>query len=118
MLARWQQEAGQLGYAIAALQAVNLVQPLDRELHGRLGDLLLEHGDAPAALNEYKVALALDPHDRAAAYFRLARAYQAEGDVAQSRSHLMLALDIAPNYRPAQRLLLELARAERDQNLN
>ena len=117
-LAEWQREAGRIDEAIAALQLINLVQPLDQDLHGSLGDLLLEVGDAQAALQEYEVALALDPHDKATAYFRVARAYQTLGDVAQSRSNLLLALDIAPNYRPAQRLLLELTRVERGEHFN
>ena len=117
-LAGWLAEAGRLEEAIAAMRAVNLVQPLDQSLHGELGDLLLESGDNADALEEYKVALALDPHDKASAYFRIARASNALGDPDSARTHLLMALDIAPNFRPAQRMLLELARADRDETLN
>jgi len=41
-LAKWQREGGQPDAAITALQVINMVQPLDQEVHGTLGDLLLE----------------------------------------------------------------------------
>jgi len=91
---------------------VNLVDPLDEAVHGELGDLLMADGRAAEALREYSVALALDPHDKATAYYRLATAHNALGDRAASQDQLLMALDVAPNYRPAQRLLLELMRAE------
>ncbi|MDH5309437.1 MAG: tetratricopeptide repeat protein [Gammaproteobacteria bacterium] len=101
--------------AIDVLNTVALVQPLDDELHGALGDLLLEAGRPAEALREYGILLALEPHDRADAYFRLARAHSRSGNIEQSKQYLLAALDIAPGYRPAQRLLLELTRAGQDQ---
>ena len=91
------------------------MQPLDGDLHGALGDLLLDSARAEEALREYEILLALDPHDRAAAHLRLARAHSTIGNFDLSRQNLLAALDIAPGYRPAQRLLLELKRAEQDQ---
>ena len=91
---------------------MNLVDPLDQAVHGRLGDLLMTAGRADEALREYTVALALDPHDRATAYYRLATAHNALGDRTASQDQLLMALDVAPNFRPAQRLLLELMRAD------
>jgi predicted negative regulator of RcsB-dependent stress response len=64
-LAGWFDEENRGDEAIAALQSVNLVDPLDQELHGTLGDMLLEANRAEEALMEYSVALALDPHDKA-----------------------------------------------------
>jgi tetratricopeptide (TPR) repeat protein len=110
-LAGWLTEAGREQAAIRALETVTLVDPLDQALHGMLGDLLLADGRAADALGEYEIALALDPHDKASAYYRMATAYNALGNFAEAQRHLLLALDVAPNYRPAQRLLLELTRA-------
>lgn len=110
-LGGWLDEAGRHDDAIAVLQSVNLVDPLDQELHGTLGDLLLDADRADEALTEFTIALALDPHDKATAYYRMARAHNALGDRAASQDQLLLALDVAPNFRPAQRLLLELKRA-------
>ena len=104
--------AGRNAEAIDVLATVNLVDPLDQAVHGNLGDLLMT-ADRPAeALREYEVALALDPHDKATAYYRLATAHKALGDRSASQDQLLMALDVAPNYRPAQRMLLELMRAE------
>jgi len=110
-LGKWYLEAGRQADAIEVLQSVNLVDPLDQELHGELGDLLLDANRPQEALDEYSVALSLDPHDKATAYFRLASAWHALGDAERTQEHLILALDVAPNFRPAQKLLLETMRA-------
>ena len=102
-------EVGRQGDAIAVMQSINRVDPLDQELHGMLGDLLLDSGRGAEALREFEVALALDPHDKATAWYRMARAHHQLGDTAATQQTLLRALDIAPNFRPAQRLLLELA---------
>ena len=111
-LADWLKTADRNDDAIAVLQSVNMVEPLDRELHGDLGDMLLAAGRAEEALREFKVALALEPHDRATAYYRMAQAYFELGNRESSQDNLLQALDVAPNFRPAQRLLLELARTD------
>lgn len=101
--------AGRNEDAIRALAAINLVDPLDLELHHRLGTRLLEAGRAADALRELEIALALDPHDKAAVWYQLARAHESLGQRDAAQQSLLEALDIAPGYRPAQRLLLELA---------
>jgi tetratricopeptide (TPR) repeat protein len=108
-LSRWLVDAKRNDDAIAVMQSINLVDPLDGDLHGDLGDLLLATDRAAEALLEYQVALFLQPHDMATAWYRLASAEHKLGNVEQSQSHLLQALDVAPNYRPAQRLLLQLA---------
>jgi tetratricopeptide (TPR) repeat protein len=111
-LSGWLIDAGRARDAIEVLQVVNLVDPLDQELHGNLGDLLLAEQRPDEALLEYQVALALNPHDKATAHYRIATAHNALGDRQASQGQLLLALDVAPNFRPAQRLLLELMRAD------
>ena len=90
----------------------NLVDPFDQELHGTLGELLLDSGRAGEALQEFEVALALDPHDKAIAHYRLAIAHHELGDRDEAQKQLLQALDVAPNYRPAQRLLLEMMQVD------
>ena len=102
--------------AVAILQAQNYVTPFDVKLHDRLGDWLLELGQPQQALTEYQVALAMKPHDMASAHYRIARAYDAMDQVDNTRTHLMAALEIAPNYRPAQKLLLEISRQQNPTN--
>jgi tetratricopeptide (TPR) repeat protein len=108
----WLLEAGRLSDAIDALRLVTLVQPLDSDLHESLGELLMQAGDAGEALQEFEIALARNPHDRAMAHYRVAQAQRKIGDTAEARSNLLMALDIAPAFRPAQKLLLELSRSE------
>ena len=105
-------EAGRGEDAIDVLGTVAFVQPLDNELHETLGTLLLERGDGAGALREFEILLAADPHDKANAYLRVAEAHRSLGNVERSRSNVLMALDVAPGFRPAQRLLLELVRGE------
>ena len=114
--AEWLVEAGRNTDAIDVLYSINLVDPLDHELHGNLGDLLLGAGRADEALREYEVAISLQPHDMAAAWYRLAQAQYELGNIEQTQLNLLQALDIAPNFRPAQRLLLKLAGDNNGQN--
>jgi tetratricopeptide (TPR) repeat protein len=74
--------------------------------------MLLDQELADEALREFAIALELNPHDKAIAHFRLAKAHHALGNKEASQTELLLALDVAPNYRPAQRLLLELMSAD------
>jgi tetratricopeptide (TPR) repeat protein len=94
--------------AAEVLAAVNYGDPLTVEGHDQLGALLLAQRKGADALREYQVLLALAPLDTAAANFGLARAHRLNGDAAEARRHLLEALDTAPNFRPAQKLLLEM----------
>jgi len=58
-----------------------------------------------------KVVIALKPQDPAAAHFNLARAYRQADRVEDAKEQVLLALEAAPGYRPAQKMLLELAGA-------
>ena len=100
--------AGNKARAAEVLASVNYSDPLSAAGHDRLGDLLLANGKGNEALREYQVLLALQPLDTATAKFGLARAYRQTGDAARARRSLLESLDTAPNYRPAQKLLLEM----------
>jgi tetratricopeptide (TPR) repeat protein len=100
--------AGRTPEALAARLAINLVDPLAAADHATLGEALLAAGKATEARREFEVLLALGPQDPAQAHYGLARAWQGLGDAAAARREVLRALDIAPLYRPAQRLLLEL----------
>jgi tetratricopeptide (TPR) repeat protein len=94
--------------AAEVFAAVNYADPLAVDGHDQLGRLLLAQRQAPAAQREYEVLLALQPQDTAAANYGLARALQLAGDLTRARRHLLQSLEVAPNYRPAQRMLLEM----------
>lgn len=103
-------ERGQREEALKVYRDVLWADPFMEELHIRLGDLYLEMNQAQNAIKEYQVLLALDPADKASANLKLATAYRAAGDDAKAMEHLMTTLDIAPQYREAQKLLLEMSR--------
>jgi tetratricopeptide (TPR) repeat protein len=92
------------------MQSLNYVAPFDAEIHNTLGDWLIEANDPEAALVEYQVALALEPHDLASAHYRVARALNQLQEQNKSRHHLLSALEIAPHFREAQKLLLEITK--------
>jgi len=92
------------------LEDANWADPFLEELHVKLGDLYIETNRPELAIEEFEVLLALDPLDKAAANYRLANAWYALDNAEKSMEYLMTALDIAPQYRPAQKLLLELSR--------
>jgi tetratricopeptide (TPR) repeat protein len=103
------EESGKLKEAAAALQRLNYIYPLDADLHERLGGLLLRTNDAPGAVLEYQALVALHPIDMAGSHYNLARAYKAAGRNDQAREEAINALEAAPDYRPAQKLLLEVS---------
>ena len=107
-LAALDEALGRTKEAAAVLDEINFIYPEDEGLHAKLGDLWLAQGNAAGAVREYTAVLALKPLDRATAEFNVARAYMAEGDRAKAEENVLAALEAAPSYRPAQKLLLEL----------
>jgi tetratricopeptide (TPR) repeat protein len=96
--------------ATAVLDELLYVWPADEELHADLGDWMLADNRHQEALREFNVLLSMNPHDKAAAYYRLAETYHKMNDSQRARRNLLMSLEIAPTYKPAQRLLLEIAR--------
>jgi tetratricopeptide (TPR) repeat protein len=108
-LATLEEQLGQPGAAIETLQRVNYIYPVkDENLHRCLGDLLYAGKQYDGAIREYAAVLALNPLDKAGAEFHLAQAYLAAGQKDKAEETVLLALEAAPGYRPAQKLLLEL----------
>jgi tetratricopeptide (TPR) repeat protein len=111
-LATLLEEAGQKKEAAAALARLNWIYPEDDELHRRLGTLYMDEGKTEAAAVEFRAAIALKPTDTATARYNLARAYRAAGKNSEAKDELLLALEAAPSFRPAQKMLLELSKDE------
>jgi tetratricopeptide (TPR) repeat protein len=107
-LAAWQAEAGRKREAAQVLARLNLIAPNDEDLHRKLGALLLETGDNKGAAREWQAVVAMKPVDTAGANFELARALRAAGRTDDARDAVLNALEAAPGFKPAQRLLLEL----------
>ena len=109
-LARQLGEAGRTDESIDVFEDVLMVAPLRAEVHRDFGDRLAAANRHREALVEYQAFLAMNPQDLAEAHYRLAKTYVALDDRAKGREHLLYSLEIAPHYREAQQLLLEVVR--------
>jgi tetratricopeptide (TPR) repeat protein len=108
-LATLEEGAGQQAEAAATLKRVNYIYPVkDEELHHHLGDLLYAQKQYDGAIREYIAVVASNPLDRAGAEFHLAQAYLSSGQKDKAQESVLAALEAAPGYRPAQKMLLEL----------
>jgi cellulose synthase operon protein C len=112
-LASLEEELGQPKEAAATLERINYIYPVhDEELHRHLGDLWFAQANYPGAIREYTAVVALNPLDKAGAQFNLAQAYYASGQRDKAEESVLAALEAAPGYRPAQKLLLEIEHPE------
>jgi tetratricopeptide (TPR) repeat protein len=66
-------------------------------------------GNADRATKAGATLLLLDPPDRAAVHYRIARQYQVTEQTGEARRNVLLALEEAPRYRKAHALLAELS---------
>jgi tetratricopeptide (TPR) repeat protein len=108
-LAELQDAAGQHAESAATLERLNYIYPVkDEELHHKLGDLLFAQKQYDGAVREYNAVVASNPVDKAGAEFNLAQAYLGAGQRDKAQESVLAALETAPGYRPAQKLLLEL----------
>ena len=73
-----------------------------------LGSLWLDQGNLAGAIREFGAVVAHNPIDPADAHYQLARAFYLDRQSSKAEDELILALEAAPSYRPAQKLLLEL----------
>lgn len=108
-LATLQEEAGNKKEAAAVLDRLNYIQPIDEDLHHRLGDLWFTLGNTSGAIREYRAVLAQAPTDPAVSHFNLAKALHTANRPSEARDELLLALEAAPGFKPAQKMLLELS---------
>jgi cellulose synthase operon protein C len=109
-LATLEEEAGDPKKAAATLNRLNYIYPEDQELHKRLGDLWLAQNNLQGAIREYQAVLALKPLDQAGSHYELAKALRTANRMDEAREEVLLSLEAAPGYKPAQRLLLEISK--------
>ena len=110
-LAKLLTEAGKKKEAADVLDRLNYIYPLDNEAHQELGSLLLDQNDTKDAVREFRAIVTHNPIDPAQSHYDLARAYNLNHQTDQARDELISALEAAPGFRPAQKLLLELTPA-------
>lgn len=109
-LATLEEDAGDPKKAAAALNRLNYIYPEDQGLHKRLGDLWLAQNNVAGAIREYRAVLALKPLDQAASHYQLAKALTMAQKLDDARDEVLLSLEAAPGYKPAQKLLLEISK--------
>jgi tetratricopeptide (TPR) repeat protein len=107
-LAGLERETANAKQAQQTLIALNYIYPEDAELHRQLGGLLLASGDADTAVREGKAEVALNG-DAVESHYELAKALHAAHRVKEAKDEVVLALEAAPDYKPAQQLLLQLS---------
>jgi tetratricopeptide (TPR) repeat protein len=101
--------------AAAVLERLNYIYPMRTDQHQDLGEILLGQDDARGAIREFQALLAAKPIDMAQAHYDLARAFHLNHQPEDARNELIDAMEIAPGFRPAQKLLLQLSGGEQDE---
>lgn len=89
-------------------EQVMAVNPLTPAPHRHLAAAAEALGQRSAAIESHRTLLMLDPLDPAEHHYRLARLLAEEGRLEEARREVVRALEGAPRYRAAHRLLLEL----------
>jgi tetratricopeptide (TPR) repeat protein len=107
-LARLREQLGDTARAAEALERSMYINPAEIAPHQHLADLYRALGDRARAVRERRAVVALNPVDRADALYKLALAWHEAGDEKQARTSVLRALEEAPNYAPAQELLLTI----------
>jgi tetratricopeptide (TPR) repeat protein len=92
--------------SVRRLLEVNPLLPQAQKARATASEQL---GQSDDAIKGLKAWLLMDPDDPAEAHYRLAKLLDARGDP-QAKVHLLAALEAAPRYREAQRLLLKIVR--------
>ena len=84
------------------------VNPLVAPPYRYLAQASTETGDGPTAIVAWRTLLQLDPPDPADAHYQLARLLKEHGDTTEAYRQTLQALEEAPRYREALKLLLAL----------
>jgi tetratricopeptide (TPR) repeat protein len=83
------------------------VDPYRADVHQLKASYAEKIGDSQLAVTEYEVLLKLEINDPAEAQTNLAQAYLNNGQTLQAKENILRALETAPSYQRAQRILLE-----------
>ncbi|PCI79266.1 MAG: hypothetical protein COB20_05125 [SAR86 cluster bacterium] len=83
------------------------VDPYRADVHQLKADYAETIGDSQLAVTEYEVLLKLEINDPAEAQTNLAEAYLKNGQTLQAKENILRALETAPSYQRAQRILLQ-----------
>lgn len=94
------------------------VNPLIPQPHRALAVSATHTGHPEEAITAYRCLLGTHPEDPAELNYQLALLLREQGDSDQARRHVLLALEAAPRFRAAHRLLLDLVRESETESPN
>ena len=100
-------DADDTDQALAYLARSLEVEPYDLPTRDRLAVLYEQQGRYAQVVQQRRAILALNPVDKANAYYELARSLYNTHDVAAAKRAVLQSLERAPGYRQAQKLLLD-----------
>ena len=83
------------------------VDPYRVDVHLLKANYAERIGDSALAVTEYEVLLKLEINDPAEAQTNLAQAYLNNGQALQAKENILRALEMAPSYQRAQKILLQ-----------
>jgi tetratricopeptide (TPR) repeat protein len=89
------------------LQAIN---PLLKSSHRNLAKVAEQESDDDLAIEALSALATMDPLDKADTYYRLAAAQFRQNDSVAAKRNVLLALEAAPRFRDAHRLLLKIVK--------
>ena len=108
-LAQLEEDNGDKAMAAAALKRLIYISPIgDEDLHRKLGTYYLDLKQPDRALAAFQAQLASKPVDPAGAYYNLARTLVALSRPKEAQEAVFQSLELAPGFKPAQKLLLDL----------
>ena len=105
-LSAMEQERGNLSQAYALLVRSRMTEPYDEAALQRMAALAATRQDYPVEVEMRRALLALNPTDRASAFFDLARSLYHDNRIPEAKRAVLQSLEIAPGFREAQQLLL------------
>ena len=85
------------------------VQPMIPFGHEQLAKSAEELNKPADLARSLTALLEMDPVDPAALHYRISQAHDESGEGEKAKRHVLMALEFAPRYRDAQRMLLKLA---------
>jgi tetratricopeptide (TPR) repeat protein len=92
-------------------EQVLATNPLIAAPHRYLADAAEALGERPLAITENRLLLTMDPADIAERHYHLARLLRDDAQLPEARHEVIQALEDAPRFRDAHRLLLEIVAA-------
>ena len=111
-LVRQLRENKQFAESANVMESINWVSPYVVEEHQWLGEYYLDENETELAIREYDALLGLQPEDPAEALLGKARAAMQVGDKEKAKRQVLYALEHAPFFRSAQKMLLEFNEGE------